>query len=128
LHLHFDLVGVAPQTPLKKGINLSEKMKQIKVFFTVHDFEILKQTSKDQNLTMSEFIRKSVNSKIENAPAPKTKKVYKVADPKLLYELNKIGVNLNQIAKNLNEKKTDVSNVAILKELVNLETKLNELL
>ena len=103
-------------------------MKQIKVFFPVSDYETLKQTSKDHNLTMSEFIRKSVNSKIENAPAPKTKKVYKVADTQLLYELNKIGVNLNQIAKNLNAKKDDVSNVAILRELVTLEKKLNELL
>ena len=77
---------------------------------------------------MSEFSRKSVNSKIENAPAPKTKKVYKVADPQLLYELNKIGTNLNQIAKSLNSKKDDVSNVSILRELVTLEKKLNELL
>jgi len=103
-------------------------MKQIKVFFPVSDYETLKQTSKNHNLTMSEFIRKSVNSKIENAPAPKTKKVYKVTDPKLLFELNKIGNNLNQIAKQLNSKKDDVSNVAILKELVVLEKKLNELL
>ena len=77
---------------------------------------------------MSEFIRKSVNSKIENAPAPRTKKVYKVADHRLLYELNKIGNNLNQIAKSLNSKKDDISNVAILRELVSLEKKLSELL
>lgn len=103
-------------------------MKQIKVFFPVSDYEILKQTSRDNNLTMSEFIRKSVNSKIENAPAPRTKKVYKVADHRLLYELNKIGNNLNQIAKSLNSKKDDISNVAILRELVSLEKKLSELL
>lgn len=103
-------------------------MKQIKVFFPVSDYEILKQTSKDHNLTMSEFVRNSVNSKIENAPAPRIKKVYKVADPRLLYELNKIEFNLNQIAKNLNLKKDDISNVSIFRELVSLEKKLNELI
>ena len=103
-------------------------MKQIKVFFPVTDFENLKQISKSQNVTMSEFIRKSVNSKIENAPTPKLKKVYKTADPKLLYEINKIGINLNQIAKNLNSKKEEVSNISILRELVTLEKKIDELL
>lgn len=75
---------------------------------------------------MSEFIRKSVNTKIENAPTPKAKKVYKKTDPELLYELNKIGVNLNQIARKLNEK-NDINTVSILQELVILEKKLSEI-
>ena len=107
---------------------MSEKMKQIKVFFLPTDLEKLKQKSAEQNLTMSEYIRKSVNAKIENAPSPKQKKVYRSTDPKLLFELNKIGVNLNQIAKQFNAKKDDISNITILKELVGLEKKLNELI
>ena len=76
---------------------------------------------------MSEFLRNSVNAKLENAPLPKSKKIYKATDPKLLFEINKIGNNLNQIARQLNSKKDDISNIEILKELVALEKKMNEL-
>jgi len=106
---------------------LSEKMKQIKVFFSEFDYSFLKKISADRDITMSEFIRKSVNSKIENPPAPKTKKVYKVADPKLLFELNKIGNNLNQIAKKLNSNE-NIGNSTIIQKLVEIEKKLNELI
>lgn len=89
---------------LKEEFFLSEKMKQIKVYFPVEDFDRLKESSKSQNITMSEFIRNSTNSKLENAPAPKTKKVYKVSDPKLLFFLSNISNNINQIAKKINSK------------------------
>jgi len=83
---------------------MSEKMKQIKVYFPPKDFERLKTEAKNQNLTMSEFIRNSVNSKLENAPAPKIKKVYKVTNPNLLFFISNIANNINQIAKKLNSK------------------------
>ncbi len=107
---------------------MSEKMKQIKVYFPIDDFKKLKNISKSQSITMSEFLRNSVNTKLENAPLPKSKKIYKATDPKLLFELNKIGNNLNQIARQLNSKKDDVSNITILKELVELEKKMSNLL
>jgi hypothetical protein len=52
-----------------------------------------------------------VHTEIENAPKPKKKKskiIYKRADPNLLYEVNKIGVNLNQIARRLNSDEDDL--------------------
>jgi len=79
-------------------------MKQIKIYLPIDDFEKLKNISKSQNMTMSEFMRKSVNSKMENAPVPKVKKEVLVADPKLLFFLSNISSNLNQIAKKLNSK------------------------
>ena len=79
-------------------------MKQIKIYLPISDYENLKKISKSQNLTMSEFMRNSVNSKMENAPVPKTKKEVLVADPKLLFFLSNISNNLNQIAKKLNSK------------------------
>lgn len=100
---------------------MSEKMKQIKVYFPLSDFENLKENSKSQEITMSEFVRNSVNTKIANAPLPKSKKVYRVADPKVLFEVNKIGNNLNQIARQLNSKKDDISNIEILTKLVSIE-------
>ena len=83
---------------------MSEKMKQIKIYLPISDYENLKKISKSQNLTMSEFMRNSVNSKMENAPVPKVKKEVLVADPKLLFFLSNISSNLNQIAKKLNSK------------------------
>ena len=83
---------------------MSEKMKQIKVYFPIEDFEKLKESSKSQNITMSEFLRNAVNSKIENAPVPKIKKVYKVTNPDLLFFISNISNNINQIAKKLNSK------------------------
>jgi len=79
-------------------------MKQIKVYFPIEDFEKLKESSKSQNITMSEFLRNAVNSKIENAPVPKIKKVYKVTNPDLLFFISNISNNINQIAKKLNSK------------------------
>jgi len=84
---------------------MSEKMKQIKVYFPIDDFENLKLQAKNQNLTMSEFLRNAVNSKIENAPVPKSKKVYKVTNPDLLFFISNIANNINQIAKKMNSKR-----------------------
>ncbi len=107
---------------------MGEKLKQVKVYFSPIDHEKLKSEADRKNVSLAELIRQKINLKIENAPAPrKTKKVYKQTDPKLLFELNKIGNNLNQIAKKLNKGDT-VSNMAVLQELVVLEKKLSELL
>ncbi len=132
---HFDFVYVLPcwashpKPRQKKEYILSEKMKQIKVFFPVDDYEILKQTSKSQEITMSEFIRKSVNSKVKNPPSPKLeKKVYRTTDPKLLYELNKIGTNLNQIAREVNKKKDDYPSKRIYEEIYNIHKLLKEIM
>jgi len=83
---------------------MCEKMKQIKVYFPIEDFERLKESSKSQNITMSEFLRNAVNTKIENAPVPKSKKVYKVTNPDLLFFISNIANNINQVAKKINSK------------------------
>ena len=79
-------------------------MKQIKVYFLIEDFEKLKESAKFQNQTISQFLRNSVNSKIENSPVPKIKKVYKVTNPDLLFFISNISKNINQIAEKLNSK------------------------
>jgi len=87
------------------------KYKQIKVNVTEDVHAKLVQIAQNNNITLAELFRLSVHTKIENTPSPrkvKLKIIYKQADPGLLYEVNKIGVNLNQIAKHLNSGKDDL--------------------
>jgi len=57
-------------------------------------------------------------------PKPKTKKIVHSADPELVREINRIGININQITRHLNEGQP-LSN-AILIALLNLQTSLDE--
>lgn len=87
------------------------KYKQIKVNVTEDVYVKLVQIAKKHNITLAELFRLSVHTKIENAPKPKKEKskiIYKQTDPDLLYEVNKIGVNINQIARHLNSSKDDL--------------------
>lgn len=81
-----------------------QKLKQIKVYFSEVDYMNILVFSQAKNISMAEFIRQKINVKIDNPIQPKIKLVYRNTDPRLLYELNKIGNNLNQIAKKLNSK------------------------
>jgi hypothetical protein len=90
--------------PSERSIEMP-KYKQIKVNVTEDVYAKLVQLAKKHNITLAELFRLSVHTKIENAPKPKKEKskiIYKRTDPNLLYEVNKIGVNLNQIARHLN--------------------------
>ena len=111
---------------------MSEKLKQIKVNFYPHQHEKLKQIAKSNNTTIAQFIREKLDLELEEKDTrkiytPVQKKVYKTSDPKLLFELNKIGNNLNQIAKVINQKKDDVNTIDILQSLVNIENQLKDL-
>jgi len=87
------------------------KYKQIKVNVTEDVHEKLVQIAQKHNITLAELFRLSVHTNIENAPSrrkEKSKIIYKQTDPNLLYEVNKIGVNLNQIARHLNSGEDDL--------------------
>jgi hypothetical protein len=87
------------------------KYKQIKVNVTEDVHIKLVQIAKKHNITLAELFRLSVHTEIENAPSPrkeKSKIIYKRTDPNLLYEVNKIGVNINQIARHLNSGEDDL--------------------
>ena len=95
---------------MKEKIAMS-KYKQIKVNVLEDEYIKLVQIAKKQNITLAELFRLSVGTRIKNAPKPhkeKPKIVYKRTDPNLLYEINKIGVNINQIARYLNSGKDDL--------------------
>lgn len=76
--------------------------KQVKVNFTSADHLRISKIAQEENLSLAELIRNRFSATIENPPVRKKSVVYKSTDPKLLYELNRIGTNLNQIAKKLN--------------------------
>ena len=103
-------IKVTQIIPDERRIVMS-KYKQIKVNVTEDVHTKLVQISKKHNITLAELFRISVHTEIENAPSPrkvKSKIIYKQTDPNLLYEVNKIGVNINQIARHLNSGKDDL--------------------
>jgi len=79
------------------------KYKQIKVNFSVEDHSKISQIAVSENKTIAELIRSRFSSEIENAPLPKQIVTYKQTDPKLLYEIKKIGNNINQAIKKLHQ-------------------------
>lgn len=74
---------------------IKERTRKISVRYTKEELEIAKDNAEG---SLAVWLREySLNQKKK-----KGKKV-KYADPELLYELNKLGVNLNQIAKVCNQ-------------------------
>jgi vacuolar-type H+-ATPase subunit I/STV1 len=102
-----------------------KKYKQIKVNLDESDFCYHKRKSEQLNISMSEYVRQHLDAKIDDVRTPKKSyKKYIATDPNLLYEINKIGNNLNQIARKINQGES--LDLFIL--LTNIEQKLNELI
>lgn len=82
---------------------MPRKYKQIKVNFTPEDHSRISQLAKAENLTIAQYIRSRLDSQIKDAPSPNRAVIYKRADPKLLYQLSRIGSNINQLARKVNQ-------------------------
>lgn len=101
------------------------KYKQIKINLSPEDHARFSDAAAAENISMAELIRQKIGAKIEDAPAPKITRPVKKADPKLMYEMNRIGNNLNQIARHLNSGgKLDKT---VLQILVNIEDEMRQL-
>lgn len=101
------------------------KYKQIKINLSPKDHARFSAAAAAENISMAELIRQKIGAKIEDAPAPKITRPVKKTDPKLLYEMNRIGNNLNQIARYLNSGgKLDKT---VLQILVNIEDEMRRL-
>jgi len=87
----------------------------------------IKKIADDNNITISkllkEALKKITNNDIKNIKTIKTKIE---TNKRIVYELNRIGQNLNQIARYCNSKK--VLDKLILEELIQIEKQLNDLL
>jgi len=95
---------------------MKNRNKEIKVRLTQEEYKQLFQRKTKPRL--AEWIR-------ETCLDQKPKKKVSTVDPLLLYELNKIGVNLNQIAKKV---QFGERNIEWLVEIIQLEQQLTSLL
>jgi hypothetical protein len=92
--------------------------KRITVRLTEEEYEMLSKLAEERNLSVSELVRKLVFERRLPKPTPK-KAMLKIPEcRKLAYELNKIGVNLNQIARRVNiNKNIDLLALELLAEI-----------
>jgi len=95
---------------------MKNRNKEIKVRLTQEEYEQLLQRKTKPRL--AEWMR-------ETCLDQKPRKEVATIDPLLLYELNKIGVNLNQIAKKVQYGK---HNIEWLVEIIHIERQLASLL
>jgi hypothetical protein len=105
---------------------LKSKNRQIAVSFPNEVFEKISNIADERDITKAELIRQQLHFDFDKKREPRQKRVHKTADPQLLYHLNKIGTNLNQIAKHLNEGNT--LEFQVLAELSNIEASLKAFL
>ncbi len=105
---------------------MSSKYKQVKINFKPEQFARLEELAEEKGLSKSDWIRQKIGANFEEARQPTDKTEAKVTDPKVLYELQKIGNNLNQVATYANINKA--LDRIILKSLVTIENRLKTLL
>jgi len=101
-------------------------LKQVKVGLKPEHFEKLENFAEAKGITKAEWIRQKLKLEYENVRQPTVITVAKTTDPKVLYELQKIGTNLNQLALHANTNKT--LDRMILTHLVSIEDRLKALL
>lgn len=94
------------------------RTKEIKIRVSEEEYQLLLERKTKQRL--AEWLRDiALNEKPKSLP--------KSVDPKLLYELNRIGTNINQIARVCNIKKSSVDLISIALALRNIETELQQI-
>ena len=109
---------------------VESKYAQVKIKILPEDLEDLQFLSSKENLKPPAYIRKKLGYSLDKKDERKSysfkneKVIINKADPKLIFEISKIGANLNQIAKQLNQKK-DINALAILS---NIEKQIKEIL
>ncbi|CAI3961114.1 unnamed protein product [Commensalibacter communis] len=95
---------------------MKKRTKKIEIMTTDEEYELLLERKTKPRL--AEWMRETC---LDQKP---TKRVSTV-DPLLLYELNKIGVNLNQITKKIRHSE---NNIEWLVEIIHIEQQLASLL
>jgi len=78
------------------------KYKQIKINVAPGHYDELLEKAGDRSI--AQYIREQLDIDLKDKPITlkKPKKYYLQTDPMLIYQINKIGTNVNQIAKRLN--------------------------
>jgi len=102
---------------------MEKKRHRITIRLTDEELNKIREKAKKKGLTISDLFRQSVLGK--SAVRRKQKidcNVVKI----LAYEINKVGVNINQIAKGINT--TGEIDIQVLESLLNIEYTLAEIL
>ena len=92
----------------------------------VSDDELLDIKKRAGSHDMSAYVRSVILDQPIAAPEPKHKKIVHSADPELVRAVNRIGININQIAKQTNAGQEVGS--AVLVALLDLQTTLDKAL
>ncbi len=104
----------------KKIVALATKVSE-------EEAEKIKQIAEAKGITVSDLIRRSVlKLPIPERMSPEKLRKKNEAIRQLTYEVNKLGVNLNQIAKHCNKYRE--VDALVLEKIIEIETKLTELL
>ncbi len=83
--------------------------------------------AKDEGMTLADFIRKRVGQPVLHRPRPGPKRrPAPIVDPDLIRQVARIGNNLNQIARKVNER--SLTGVEILVHLAAIERSIKEVL
>ena len=93
------------------------KDKRVTIRFTDDEYNKVYSSAQELDISLSTYIRKKTLGNRE--------RISSKCDKELLYEMNRIGNNLNQISKHCNTTKT--IDKLVLQSLVEIEKKLNDL-
>lgn len=88
------------------------------------DDEMAEIKKRAGGINTSTFLRQLALEQPVPQPNPKPTKIFYSADPELIREVNRIGININQIAKHINEGQ-ELSN-SVLIALLSLQTSLDD--
>lgn len=105
-----------------------KKTAEIKIRCTPKFKEWAKQKAEKHGLTLSDMVEAGFRKFDDKYGKTKSQKVVHVADPELLRQIAKIGNNINQIAKKVNQQKDDFSCTEVLISLQSIDRSLTEIL
>jgi len=102
--------------------------RQVKINLLPEEYERISEQAEADGVTKAEWIRRRIGTKIEDKDlrSPQKRLPQKQADPKLLYEINRIGININKMTTWANKFRT--LDRQILSSLVGIEAKLQAIL
>lgn len=105
---------------------MAYKKRDKKIQIRLSDDEKNQLLKNADGLELSTYLRQVGLKQKAQAPKPVSKKVIHTADPELIREISKIGININQMAKHLNI--TQEVDRSIFIELLKIRDDLNEVL
>lgn len=98
-----------------------KKEKRITIRLTEDEYEKIKRKAEKINVSVSEYVRNFLSKK-------EVKIVDKTSLRELIYQLQRIGVNINQMVKKVNLNHSDIELKKEIEELEEIYKKLKELL